>query len=423
VLDEYVTQFGIRTIQLAGSAVLLNGREMFYPGGARHEDHGTYGRSVPLDVIYNDLKVIKSLNIALLRTAHYPNHPYTYLMADRLGLAVMEEVPVWWFDVELAWFMQNSSRLLHLQMWREMIFKDYNRPSIMYWSTCNECLVQAGRQAWIAMARNDLRDNYFDGRLVTQSAAADRPGPNDYTQGSCDVAGWTTYFGIFHGSSFYDGTLQFMQNARAFNVNKPIISTEFGVWSGENIAGVEYQVKVLDSTFNAFRGFTIRDQNGSVQRNGALVGTIWWCIFDWYSSQHAGGFQSMGVYRMDHLTPKPQIADRLAQTYKPYYDSMEMTVGVAEEEVVVPTSMALAQNFPNPFNPSTTIRYAVPTSGRVQLRVVDMLGREVAILVDEEQGAGEHVAVWSAETLPSGVYLCTLTSGQTRATIRMVLAK
>jgi beta-glucuronidase len=237
------------------------------------------------------------------------------------------------------------------------------------------------------------------------------------------VAGWTTYFGIFHGSSFYDGTLQFMTNARAFNVNKPIISTEFGVWSGENFTGVEYQVKVLDSTFAAFRGFTIRDQNGALQKNGSLVGTIWWCIFDWHSSQHLGGFQSMGVYRMDHLTPKPSIADRLAQTYKPYYDSMELATGIADVDAPAPRSFSLEANYPNPFNPSTTIRYSLPTSGTVLLRVYDMLGREVAVLADEEQNAGEHAVVWTASELPSGVYLCTLTSGGSRATLKMVLAK
>ncbi len=423
LLDEYTTQFGVRTIQVSGSSVLLNGREMFYPGAARHEDHATYGRSMPPEVIYGDLVLAKSMNIALLRTAHYPNDPYTYLIADRLGIAVIEEVPVWWFDAELAWYFQNTTRPVHLQMWREMIFKDYNRPSIMYWSTCNECLLQAGRQEWIVMARNDLRDHYYDGRLVTQSAAADRPGPNDYTQGSCDVAGWTMYFGIFHGGTFFDGTLQFMTNARAFNVNKPILNTEFGVWSGENIAGVEYQVKVLDSTFAALSRFAIRDANGSIQPGGCLVGTTWWCLFDWHSSQHLGGFQSMGVYRMDHLTPKPLIAERLAQTYKPYYDSMELVTGVGREDPEVPGSFGLGECYPNPFNPSTHIQYVLPSDAPVTLMIYDLLGREIARLVDGVQTAGRHEAMWNAVDVPSGIYFCRLVSLSLTETKRLVLMK
>ncbi|MEJ2536750.1 MAG: glycoside hydrolase family 2 TIM barrel-domain containing protein, partial [Calditrichia bacterium] len=181
VLDEFYTEFGIRTIETLDDKVLINGAPIFYTGLARHEDHPEYGRSIPVSQIFSDLQVVQSLNANFLRTAHYPNHPYTYLITDRLGFATMEEIPLWWFDDESAWIIHNQ-RKIHQQMWREMIFRDYNRPSVFLWGTCNECLNVPYRQAFIDSVRNDLNIRYPDGRLVTQSAAADRPGANDPSQ-------------------------------------------------------------------------------------------------------------------------------------------------------------------------------------------------------------------------------------------------
>ncbi|MDH7515101.1 MAG: T9SS type A sorting domain-containing protein [Bacteroidota bacterium] len=80
----------------------------------------------------------------------------------------------------------------------------------------------------------------------------------------------------------------------------------------------------------------------------------------------------------------------------------------------LPVGLELAQNYPNPFSSTTTFEYAVPAEGRVLLRVLDLLGREVAVLADGLHGAGRHAVEWNAAALPSGMYLCRLESdGQT----------
>ena len=71
---------------------------------------------------------------------------------------------------------------------------------------------------------------------------------------------------------------------------------------------------------------------------------------------------------------------------------------------VVPKEFKLDQNFPNPFNPSTTIQFAVPSQSEVKLTLFDIMGREVAMLVDDEYSAGEYKVLFEATELSSGTY-------------------
>jgi hypothetical protein len=89
----------------------------------------------------------------------------------------------------------------------------------------------------------------------------------------------------------------------------------------------------------------------------------------------------------------------------------------------VPTAFALHQNYPNPFNPVTEIKYDVPKNAHVTLKVFNVLGAEVATLVDADQQANFYTVSWDAKDLASGVYFCTLTAGDFKAVKKMVLLK
>lgn len=89
----------------------------------------------------------------------------------------------------------------------------------------------------------------------------------------------------------------------------------------------------------------------------------------------------------------------------------------------IPKSLVLEQNYPNPFNPSTTIGFQVPERAHVALRVYDMLGKEIATLVDEDMSPGRHAVDWNAAGMSSGVYLCVLHSGARVSSRRMLLLK
>ena len=93
------------------------------------------------------------------------------------------------------------------------------------------------------------------------------------------------------------------------------------------------------------------------------------------------------------------------------------------EREELPAEVALLGNYPNPFNPETTIRYALPRAGMVRLAVYDLLGREVATLVDELQPAGRHAARFHGDDLQSGVYAYRLHTGDKEVVRTMVLVK
>ena len=89
----------------------------------------------------------------------------------------------------------------------------------------------------------------------------------------------------------------------------------------------------------------------------------------------------------------------------------------------LPEYYYLGQNYPNPFNPTTQINYELPVSGLVTLKVFDILGREIATLVNEEKQAGKYQVEFSANNLSSGIYFYTLTSRAYFRTKKMVVIK
>jgi hypothetical protein len=95
--------------------------------------------------------------------------------------------------------------------------------------------------------------------------------------------------------------------------------------------------------------------------------------------------------------------------------------GEGEPAGAVPSGFALEQNYPNPFNPSTSIRFQVPENGWVTLAVYDVLGREVAVLVDGPKAPGSYLVRFDAGGLASGVYLSRLTCGSFIQTRKMLL--
>lgn len=98
-------------------------------------------------------------------------------------------------------------------------------------------------------------------------------------------------------------------------------------------------------------------------------------------------------------------------------------VNVLEKKLLIPTEIKLENNYPNPFNPVTTINYTIPVSGMVSIKVFDTLGREVAILVNEIKSSGKYSIRFNAFNIVSGVYYYTLITDSKQVTKSMMLLK
>ncbi len=94
-----------------------------------------------------------------------------------------------------------------------------------------------------------------------------------------------------------------------------------------------------------------------------------------------------------------------------------------ERILLNPTLFKLYDNYPNPFNPSTTIRYSIPEASFTTLIVYDALGNEVSSLVNETKSAGTFEVKFNASNLSSGIYYYTLQSGSITETKKMILTK
>jgi hypothetical protein len=100
-------------------------------------------------------------------------------------------------------------------------------------------------------------------------------------------------------------------------------------------------------------------------------------------------------------------------------------VSFVEEEQIsqVPAEFLLSQNYPNPFNPSTKIKYSIPQSSNVVIKVFDILGNEIETLVNKEQSTGTYEITWYAANLPNGIYFYKLQAGNFIETKKMILLK
>jgi len=97
--------------------------------------------------------------------------------------------------------------------------------------------------------------------------------------------------------------------------------------------------------------------------------------------------------------------------------------GIYEYTYAIPADFFINQNHPNPFNPITKIEYGLPEASYVQISIFDILGRQVAILIDNHQAPGYHKIIWNAGDLPSGIYFYRIQAEKFTETRKMLLLK
>jgi len=132
-------------------------------------------------------------------------------------------------------------------------------------------------------------------------------------------------------------------------------------------------------------------------------------------------------FRVPTATAPTTVLDSLvALAYQTGWTKTDPSVIMTNATITMtelPTEFALRDNYPNPFNPSTTIKFELPKDAFVNITVYDNLGREVSKLVSSQMEAGYHSVVWDATKYASGVYFYKMTAGDYNRTVKMILVK
>lgn len=136
--EAMVESVGFREYEVSDGLFRVNGVPVTIRGVNRPEHSPVHGRHVPFETLLHDVELMKRNEIDALRTAHYPNDPSVYVLADEYGLYVQDEI-----NVETHWNLRlvNDQPAYHAQMverFQQMVQRDRNRPSVFTWSTGNE---------------------------------------------------------------------------------------------------------------------------------------------------------------------------------------------------------------------------------------------------------------------------------------------
>jgi beta-glucuronidase len=236
--DHVNDDIGFRSIEVRGTEILLNGRPMFLRGISMHEDSVTHpGRAHGDDDATALLALAKDLRCNFVRLAHYPYDEHMTRMADRMGILVWSEVPVYqsinWSDPAV---LQKAKQQL-----TEMITRDRNRSSIIMWSVTNESRAIPERNAFVHELVT-LARSLDPTRLITAATNQfNRPDArslivNDPLIADLDVYGINEYVG------WYWSTIEDL-DSYTFNApsNKPMIVSEFGAEAKFGLHGAPTQ--------------------------------------------------------------------------------------------------------------------------------------------------------------------------------------
>ena len=249
LVDEYWEDIGIRTVEIQGTQILINGKPVYLKGFGKHEESDIVGRAYNLPVIKRDFELMKWIGANSFRTSHYPYSEEIYQMADREGFLVIDEVPAVGFMESLmnfkdaadgkmtAWFDRDTVPQLlenHKNAIREMIKRDKNHACVFAWSLMNEpdTLTDSAsvyfKEVFAYAHELDVQKRPRTFAMLGNST----PGKCKCFQ-YCDLLTLNRYFGwyLLAGNELEDGEALFRQEMDSWQAlpdQKPMVFTEYG---------------------------------------------------------------------------------------------------------------------------------------------------------------------------------------------------
>jgi hypothetical protein len=275
ILDEQSDTFGIRRIEIRDRHLLINGERVRLTGVARHEESVWEGLAETAGTMRHDYDDMQSLQVTLTRPVHYPQNSYILDYADRHGILLIPEIPVWQFSETQL----KDPRVLGLarQQIREMIEESGNHPSIFAWSVCNESDTGTpGGIAYFRAMRDYIRQldpsrfvSYADDHLPKLKRAEDSAA-ND-----ADFLMMNQYFGSWHGPE--SELAESLDRIGKMFPDKMMIISEFG------LAGI-FAKDPEDA--DRMRVRIINEQMPELARHDWIAGAILWCYQDYKSRRN-----------------------------------------------------------------------------------------------------------------------------------------
>lgn len=280
VLDEYIQQIGLRTVEIKGTEILINGNPVYLKGFGKHEDSDIVGRGYNPGVMKRDFELMKWIGANSFRTSHYPYSDEVYQMADREGFLIIDEVPaVGMFETAMnassgkktAFFSKDTIPQLlqnHLNALEEMITRDKNHACVIAWSLFNEPeSSDASAQPYFETVFAKAHGLDPQKRPCTFAMMIDSQPDTCKCFQYSDFLCLNRYYGWYEmgGNLFELGELGFrkeMDSWAAKNLNKPFVFTEYGAdtYAGEHklpsvMWSEEYQVEYLKMCHRVFDSY------------------------------------------------------------------------------------------------------------------------------------------------------------------------
>ncbi|HVO13378.1 MAG TPA: glycoside hydrolase family 2 TIM barrel-domain containing protein [Vicinamibacteria bacterium] len=293
VLDRREDAFGLRTVEIRDRGLWLNGERVRLTGITRHEESTQEGLAETRGTILYDWNDLKNLNVVLTRPVHYPQHPDVLDYADRDGVLLVPEIPMWQFSEE----QMKDPKVLALakRMMQEMIEQAGNHPSVLGWSVCNESATStAGGRAYVEAMVDHVKAldpgrfvSYADdGLAYLTDPALDA---NQYT----DFIMMNQYFGSWAGPA-QDLAPALERVGRMFP-DKMVVISEFGL--AGPFAPDAQQADVM-------RTRIMKDQLAEFARHDFVAGAVFWCYQDYKSHRNlwpgeTSGYVNMGLVDQD----------------------------------------------------------------------------------------------------------------------------
>lgn len=282
LVDEYYDEIGIRTVEVQGTDILINGSPVYLKGFGKHEDSDVIGKGYSAGIAKRDFECMKWIGANSFRTSHYPYSEEIYQMADREGFLIIDEVAAVGMFQSLmnfaeaadkdrksgGYFAKDTTPLLlknHLAAVEELITRDKNHASVIMWSLLNEpetveeAAVDYFRQVFGKAHEWDVQKRPRTFAMVASSL----PDTCKCCQ-FCDVLSLNRYYGWYVGGGYEieEAEAMFrkeMEQWKELKLEKPFIFTEFGADTnpaGHKLPSVmwsqEYQKEYLQMNFQVF---------------------------------------------------------------------------------------------------------------------------------------------------------------------------